>query len=74
MARVEKAKTTDTIGLSEQIFLDVDDRCVSFVSLVNRTEDMQKGLIHTKDLVYFGSFVAFFLFVTHQRVEAYRWR
>lgn len=47
---------------------------LSFASLVNRTEDMQKGLIHTKDLVYFGSFVAFFLFVTHQRVEAYRWR
>lgn len=47
---------------------------LGFASLINRTQDMTKGLVHTQDLVYFGTFIGFFLFVTHQRVEAYRWR
>ncbi|MED5371045.1 MAG: ABC transporter permease subunit [Myxococcota bacterium] len=61
-------------GLGSTGFQATIKEVLSFASLVNRTEDMQKGLIHTKDLVYFASFIGFFLFVTHQRVEAYRWR
>ncbi len=47
---------------------------LEFASLVNRMEAMTKGLVHSKDLVYYFSFIGFFLWVTYQRVEAYRWR
>jgi ABC-2 type transport system permease protein len=47
---------------------------LSYLSLLTHIETMSKGLIHTKDLFYFFSFVSFFLFVCTQRVEAYRWQ
>ena len=47
---------------------------LEFASLVNRMEAMTKGLIHSKDLIYYFGFIGFFLRVTYQRVEAYRWR
>jgi ABC-2 type transport system permease protein len=47
---------------------------LTHVSMISHLEEMSKGLIHVKDLVYYFSFVAVFLFATWQRVEAYRWR
>jgi ABC-2 type transport system permease protein len=47
---------------------------LEFASLVNRMEALTKGLVHSKDLIYYFSFIGFFLWVTYQRVEAYRWR
>lgn len=47
---------------------------LEFASLVNRMESLTKGLVHSKDLIYYFSFIGFFLWVTYQRVEAYRWR
>jgi hypothetical protein len=37
-------------------------------------EDLLKGAVRLSDLAYFGMFIGFFLFATHQRVEGYRWR
>lgn len=47
---------------------------VEYVSMLKHIEDMSKGVIHTEDLVYFLTFIGFFLFASVQRVEALRWR
>jgi ABC-2 type transport system permease protein len=47
---------------------------LSYASMMSHMEEMSKGLIHLKDIVYYVSFIAVALFATQQRVEAYRWR
>lgn len=49
-------------------------KVITYVSLLSHQSDLAKGLVHLKDLVYFTSFIGFFLFATQQRVEAYRWQ
>jgi ABC-2 type transport system permease protein len=44
------------------------------ISILPHIEQLMKGLLHSKDLVYFVTFIGFFLFATARRVEAYRWR
>ncbi len=47
---------------------------IDYLSMLKHADEMGKGLIHTQDLMYFLSFIGFFLFATAQRVEALRWR
>lgn len=47
---------------------------LSYVSLLTHLEQMAKGLVHAKDVVYYLSFIGLFVFSTHQRVEAFRWQ
>ncbi len=47
---------------------------LSYASMLSHLEQFAKGLLHTRDLVYYATFIGFFLFATHQRVEAFRWR
>ena len=47
---------------------------LSYVSMLSHLDQLSKGLIHSRDLVYYATFIGLFLFGTHQRVEAYRWR
>ena len=47
---------------------------LEYISLVRHLESFSAGMIDTRDLVYLGSFVLFFLFVGQQRVEALRSR
>ena len=47
---------------------------LSFVSILSHIEQLSKGLLHTKDIIYFFSFCFLFLFATLQRIEAYRWQ
>ncbi len=47
---------------------------LSYLSMLTHLDQLAKGLIHSRDLVYYASFIGFFLFATHQRVEAFRWR
>lgn len=47
---------------------------LAYLSMLTHIEQLTKGLLHLSDIVYFVSFVGLFLFVTTQRVEAYRWR
>jgi ABC-2 type transport system permease protein len=44
------------------------------VSMLSHLDQLMKGLLHSEDLVYFLTFVGFFLFATQQRVESFRWR
>ena len=43
------------------------------VAIVTHAQDLFRGVVRLSDLVYFAVFIGFFLFATHQRVEAYRW-
>ncbi|NOY27369.1 MAG: ABC transporter permease subunit [Oligoflexia bacterium] len=44
------------------------------VSMLSHQEELSKGLLHTKDVAYYISFIGFFLFATWQRVESWRWQ
>lgn len=47
---------------------------VEHVSMLNHFEEFSKGVLHSRDAVYFVTVIAFLLFATTQRVEALRWR
>ena len=42
--------------------------------MLSHIENLTKGLLHLKDVIYFITFIGLFVFATAQRVEAYRWR
>jgi gliding motility-associated transport system permease protein len=44
------------------------------LSLTEHFSEMVKGVIQTKDLVYFASIIILALFLTHRSVESVRWR
>ena len=47
---------------------------LKFLSLLEHTRDMIRGVVDTHDVVFFVSAVAFFLFLTHTVLESRRWR
>jgi len=47
---------------------------ISYLSFMEHFDHLVRGLIDTKDLVYFFSGLALMLFLTHRAVEAARWR
>jgi ABC-2 type transport system permease protein len=47
---------------------------IGYLSVMHHMEEMSKGLLHLQDVVYYLTFIGFFVFATHQRVEAYRWQ
>ncbi len=49
-------------------------KVVSYVSIYQHTKDPLRGLIDTKDIVYFASLSLLFIFLTKQSVESVRWR
>jgi hypothetical protein len=44
------------------------------LALTPHFDSLLKGAPKLSDLTYYFAFIGFFLFATHQRVEAYRWR
>lgn len=49
-------------------------RIVSYLGLFNHFNDMSRGLIDTRDVVYFVSIVVVALFLTTRSLEARRWK
>ena len=49
-------------------------KVVAYLGLTNHLEDLMKGVIDLKDVVFYLSFIAFGLFLAHQSVESQRWR
>lgn len=47
---------------------------VKYVSITDHFQEMLKGLVDTKDLVYFATLLVVSLFLTHRSVESVRWR
>ena len=45
-----------------------------YLSVTEHFAEMVKGLIDTRDLVYFVSLIALALFLTQRSVESLRWR
>jgi ABC-2 type transport system permease protein len=49
-------------------------RVLSYLSVVTHYESFSKGVIDTKDIVYYASMIFFGLFLTARSMEALRWR
>jgi ABC-2 type transport system permease protein len=47
---------------------------VSYLSITDHFDDFSKGIIDTKHLVYYLSFITFGLFLTAKSVDSERWR
>jgi ABC-2 type transport system permease protein len=47
---------------------------VSYLSVTKHIQEFAKGVIDTKDVVYYLSFIGFGLFLSKQSVESHRWR
>ncbi|MER3404935.1 MAG: hypothetical protein C4289_07020 [Chloroflexota bacterium] len=47
---------------------------LTYLSLVRHLDDPVKGVIDTRDLVYFASFIVISLFLTVRSVESARWK
>jgi ABC-2 type transport system permease protein len=44
------------------------------LSLLDHFDNFSRGVLDTRDLVYLGSFIYFFLFLTKRQLESRRWR
>lgn len=49
-------------------------KAVAYLGVTTHMEDMVKGVLDLKDVVFYLSFIAFGLFLSHQSVESQRWR
>ena len=49
-------------------------KILQYMSLIEHLQDFQRGVVDTKDVVFYLSFIFFTLFVTHMAVESRRWR
>lgn len=49
-------------------------RAFAYLGLVNHLDELIRGVIDLKDIVFYLSFIAFGLFLAHQSVESQRWR
>jgi ABC-2 type transport system permease protein len=47
---------------------------LKYISLTEHFAEMVKGVIDTKDVVYFLSVIVLALFLTQRSVESLRWR
>jgi ABC-2 type transport system permease protein len=47
---------------------------VNYLSIVTHFENFSKGVIDTKDAVFYLSMIFFSLFITHRAMESLRWR
>ena len=47
---------------------------LEYLSLIDHLERFLKGILTSSDVVYYLSFIAFFLFLTHRVLDSQRWR
>ena len=47
---------------------------LNYLSIIEHLDDFTRGIIDTKHLVYYLSFIAFGLFLTARSVDSERWR
>ena len=47
---------------------------LQYLSVTDHLSQMIRGVLDTKDFVYFGSLIFIFLFLTHRAVESARWK
>jgi ABC-2 type transport system permease protein len=49
-------------------------RIIEYLSFIRHLQDFQRGVIDTKDVVFYLSFIFFGLFLTTRIIESRRWR
>ncbi len=49
-------------------------KVLSYLSPIEHFENLVKGLVDTKDLVYFAAGIVFSIFLTHRVIDSQRWR
>jgi ABC-2 type transport system permease protein len=49
-------------------------KAVAYLGVTNHLDDLMKGVVDLKDVVFYLSFIVFGLFLSHQSVESQRWR
>ena len=47
---------------------------LDYLSITNHLDDFTRGVVDTKHVVYYVSFIAFGLFLTARSVDTERWR
>ncbi len=47
---------------------------LSYLSILDHYDDLLKGLVQTRSIVYYLSLVGVSLFLTHRVVESHRWK
>ncbi len=49
-------------------------KVMAYLGLLTHLEDLMKGVVDLKDVLFYLSFIVFGLFLAHQSVESQRWR
>ena len=49
-------------------------KVLAYLGLLTHLEELMKGVLDLKDVVFYLSFTAFGLFLAHQSMESQRWR
>jgi ABC-2 type transport system permease protein len=62
------------IGWVQELGAGATGKIMQYLSLMDHYDNFTKGVINTRDLVYCGSFIFFFLFLTKRQLESRRWR
>jgi ABC-2 type transport system permease protein len=62
------------IGWSESLVGPVLGKVLSHISLLEHFENFSKGVIDTRDMIYYINFSILFLFMTMRSLESKRWR
>jgi ABC-2 type transport system permease protein len=63
-----------TIGWMSETLQGPAAAIIRYVSITEHFQEILKGVIDTKDLIYFATIVVVSLFLTHRSVESVRWR
>lgn len=62
------------IGWASQTASPELGQALQFLSLVDHIQRFLKGVIDTRDVIYYLSFILFTLFLTHRVLDSQRWR
>lgn len=62
------------LGWLDQPMADTVTKVVAYLGVTNHIDQMMKGVVDLKDLVFYASFIAFGIFLAHQSVLSQRWR
>ena len=63
-----------TIGWLGETVQGVSGNLIRYVSITDHFQELTKGIVDTRDLVYFVTLVVVGLFLTQRSVESVRWR
>lgn len=62
------------IGWLSESVGGMSGKLLEYLSLTNHFESFTKGAVNIKDVIYFCSFIFFFIFLSTRSVESTRWR